>query len=183
MHSILLMTILVQSLVDYLGWFNQGDSWDFGMLDYWKDSVTSGPRDPQIQNCSDFAATKDVTDMENSRALRDRKPSLYQLGLLWTASDRIPSSQDLKSEKAMATHSSTLAWKIPWKEEPGRLQSMGSWRVGHDWPTSLSLFTFIHWRRKWQPTPVFLPGESQGQGSLVGCRLWGRTELDTIDVT
>ena len=110
------MTILVQSLVDYLGWFNQGDSWDFGMLDYWKDSVTSGPRDPQIQNCSDFAATKDVTDMENSRALRDRKPSLYQLGLLWTASDRIPSSQDLKSEKAMATHSSTLAWKIPWKE-------------------------------------------------------------------
>ena len=42
--------------------------------------------------------------------------------------------------------------------------------------TSLSLFTFMHWRRKWQPTPVFLPGESQGQGSLVGCCLWGRTE-------
>ena len=78
-------------------------------------------------------------------------------------------------EKAMATHSSTLAWKIPWTEEPGRLQSMGSQRVGHDWATSLSLFTFMHWRRKWQPTPVFLPGESQGQGSLVGCRLWGRT--------
>ena len=49
-------------------------------------------------------------------------------------------------------------------------------RVGHDWATSLSLFTFMHWRRKWQPTPVFLPGESQGWGSLVGCRLWGRTE-------
>ena len=63
----------------------------------------------------------------------------------------------------MATHSSTLAWKIPWAEEPGRLQSMGSLRVGHDWATSLSLFTFTHWRRKWQPTPVFLPGESQGQ--------------------
>ena len=63
----------------------------------------------------------------------------------------------------------------PWTEEPGRLQSMGSWRVGHDWSTSLSLFTFMHWRRKWQPTPVFLPGESQGQGSLVGCCLWGRT--------
>ena len=45
-------------------------------------------------------------------------------------------------EKAMATHSSTLAWKIPWTEEPGRLQSMGSQRVGHDWATSLSLFTF-----------------------------------------
>ena len=70
------------------------------------------------------------------------------------------------SEKAMATHSSTLAWKIPWMEEPGRLQSMGSLRVGHDWETSLSLFTFMHWRRKWQPTPVFLPGESQGRGSL-----------------
>ena len=76
-------------------------------------------------------------------------------------------------EKEMATHSSTLAWKIPWTEEPGRLQSMGSRRVGHDWATSLSLFTFMHWRRKWQPTPVFLPGESQGPGSLVGCRLWG----------
>ena len=71
----------------------------------------------------------------------------------------------------MAPHSTTLAWKIPWMEEPGRLQSMGLLRVRHDWATSLSLFT--HWRRKWQPTPVFLPGESQGQGSLVGCRLWG----------
>ena len=75
------------------------------------------------------------------------------------------------SEKAMAPHSSTLAWKIPWMEEPGRLLSMGSHRVGHDWATSLSPFTFVHWRRKWQPTPVFLPGESQGLGSLVGCHL------------
>ena len=47
----------------------------------------------------------------------------------------------------------------------------------------LSLFTFMHWRRKWQPTPVLLPGESQGWGSLVGCRLWGRTESDTTEVT
>ena len=76
-----------------------------------------------------------------------------------------------QSEKAMAPHSSTLAWKIPWTEEPGRLQSMGLLRVRHDWATSLSLFTFMHWRRKWQPTPVFLPGESQGRGSLVGCCL------------
>ena len=68
-------------------------------------------------------------------------------------------------EKAMATHSSTLAWKIPWTEEPGRLQSTGSLGVRHDWATSLSLFTFMHWRRKWQPTPVFLPGESQGRGA------------------
>ena len=79
------------------------------------------------------------------------------------------------SEKAMAPHSSTVAWKIPWTEEPGALQSMGSLRVGHDWVASLSLFTFMHWRRKWQPTPVFLPGESQGWGNLVGCRLWGCT--------
>ena len=130
----------------------------------------------------------------------------------------------------MATHCSILAWEIPWTEEPGRLQSMGSQRVRHDWTTSLSLFTFMHWRRKWQPTPVFLPGESQGQetwwaavygvaqsrtrlsnfpftfyfhalekevathssvlawripgmGSLVGCRLWGRTESDTTEAT
>ena len=87
------------------------------------------------------------------------------------------------SEKAMAPYSSTLAWKIPWTEEPGRLQSMGSQRVGHDCATSLSLFTFMHWRRKWQPSPVFLPGESQGRGSLVGCRLWGHTELDTTEAT
>ena len=86
-------------------------------------------------------------------------------------------------DKAMAPHSSTLAWKISWTEEPGRLQSMGSLRVGHDWATSLSLFTFIHWRRKWQPTAVFLPGESQGWGSLVGCHLWGRTESDTTEAT
>ena len=64
----------------------------------------------------------------------------------------------------MAPHSSTLAWKIPWAEEPGRLQSMGSQRVLHDWATSLSLFTFMHRIRKWQPTPVSLPGESQGHG-------------------
>ena len=85
----------------------------------------------------------------------------------------------------MATHSSTLAWKILWTEEPGRLQCMVSQRVGHDWVTSLSLITFMHWRRKWQPTPAFLPGESQGihQLSLVGFRLWGRTESDTIEVT
>ena len=88
-----------------------------------------------------------------------------------------------RTEKAMVPHSSTLAWKIPWMEEPGGPQSMGSLGVRHDWATSLSLFTFTHWRRKWQPTPVFLPGESQGRGSLVGCRLWGRTELETTEAT
>ena len=83
-----------------------------------------------------------------------------------------------ESEKAMATHSSTLAWKIPWMEEPGGLQSMGSLSVGHDWATSLSLLTFIRWRRKWQPTPAFLPGESQARGSLVSYHLWGCTETE-----
>ena len=87
------------------------------------------------------------------------------------------------SDKAMATHSSILAWRIPGTGKPGGQQSMGSDRVGHDWATSLSLFTFMHWRRKWQPTPVFLPGESQGQGSLAGSRLWGRTESDTTEAT
>jgi len=85
--------------------------------------------------------------------------------------------------KAMASHSSTLAWKIPWTEEPGRLQSMRSLGVGHNWVTSLSLFTFMHWRKKWQTTPIFLPGESQGQGSLVGCHLWvaqSRTRLKQL---
>ena len=86
-------------------------------------------------------------------------------------------------EKAMASHSRTLAWRIPWMEEPGRLQPMGLLRVGRDWATWLSLFTFTQWRRKWQPTPVFLPGELQGQQSLVGCRLWGRTESDTTEAT
>ena len=93
------------------------------------------------------------------------------------------SSSTLKLEKAMAPHSSTLAWKIPWTEEPGRLQSMRLRRVGHNWANSLSLFTFMLWRRKWQPTPVFLPGESQGWGSLGGCHLWGSTESDTTEVT
>ena len=83
----------------------------------------------------------------------------------------------------MAPHTSTLAWKIPWTEEPGRLQSMGSQRVRHNCETSLSLFTFMYWRRKWQPTPVFLPGEYQEWDSLVGCRLWGRTESDMTDMT
>ena len=84
-------------------------------------------------------------------------------------------------ERAMAPHSSTLAWKIPCMEDPGGLQSMGSLRVRRDWATSLSLFTFMHWRRKWQPTPVFLPGADRG--SLVSCRLWGRTESDTTEMT
>ena len=83
----------------------------------------------------------------------------------------------LKEEKEMATHSSTLAWKLPWMKEPGRLQSMGLQRVRHDWATSLSFYNSF-WRREWQPSPVFLPGESHGWRGLVGCSLWGRKESD-----
>ena len=83
----------------------------------------------------------------------------------------------------MVTHSSTLAWKIPWMEEPGRLLSMGSLRS----QTRLSNFTltfhFHALRRKWQPSSVFLPGESQGRGSLVGFCLWGRTDSDMTEAT
>ena len=82
-----------------------------------------------------------------------------------------------------ALHREIIAVLVYLSEEPGRLQSMGSLRVRHNWMTSLSLFTFMHWRRKWQPTPVFLSGESQRWRSLVGCRLWGRTESDTTGAT
>ena len=82
----------------------------------------------------------------------------------------------------MAPHSSTLAWKIPWTEEPGRLQSIGSLSR-----TRLSDFTFtfhFHALEKEMATHlVFLPGESQGRGSLVGCHLWGHTESDTTEAT
>ena len=81
----------------------------------------------------------------------------------------------------MATHSSTLTWKVPWMEEPGRLQSMGSLRVRHHF--TFTLFLSCIGEGNGNPTPVFLPGESQGWGSLMGCRLWGHTELNTTEVT
>ena len=77
----------------------------------------------------------------------------------------------------MAPHASTLAWKIPWMEKTGGLQSMGSLRVRHDFT-----FTF-HFYALEKEMAVFLPGESQGWGSLVGCRLWGPTESDTTEGT
>jgi len=115
-------------------------------------------------------STKRLTK-KSCGVLHTHKVAHYTLSFNWIGIKQ-------SSEKAMAPHSSTLAWKIPWTEEPAGLQSMGLLRVRHDWVTSLSLFTFMHWGRKWQPTPVFLPGESQGQGSLVGCRLWGHKESD-----
>ena len=115
------------------------------------------------------------------------KISWYDL-LIETISERHHRNRRLyisreKEEKAMAPDSSPLSRKIPWMEKSGGLQSMGLLWVGHDWATSLSHFPFMHWRRKWQPTPVFLPGESQGQGSLVGCHLWGPTMSDMTGVT
>ena len=96
-------------------------------------------------------------------------------------------------EKGMVTHSSILAWRIPWTEEPGGPQSMGSQRVRRDWGTIKSIcLQFgrprfnpwvgkISWRRKWQPTPVFLPGESHGQGSPAGYSPWDPQESDTTE--
>ena len=83
----------------------------------------------------------------------------------------------------MAPHSSTLAWKIPWTEEPGRLQTMGSLRVRNDPATSLSLFTFMHWRSKWQPTPVFLPWRIPGTAEPGELPSMGSHELDTTEAT
>ena len=89
-------------------------------------------------------------------------------------------------EKAMVPHSSTLATPVllpsSWAEEPGRLQSMGSLRVGHDWGLHFHFSLSCIGEGNGNP-PVFLPGESQGRGSLVGCRLWGCTESDTTEVT
>ena len=77
----------------------------------------------------------------------------------------------------MATHSSILAWRIPWTEGPGGLQSMGLLGVGHDWAASLSLFTFMHWKRKWQPTPVFLAWRSPGTGKAA---VYGAAQSRTL---
>ena len=141
-----------------------------------------------LQASLSFTVSQSLLKLMSTKLVRPSKHLILCCSILLLPSIfpkiRVFSSElALCTEKAMAPHSSTLAWKIPWTEEPGRLQSMGSLRVRHDWVTSLSLFTFMHWRRKWQPTPVFLPGESQGRGSLVGCCLWGRTESDMIEAT
>ena len=104
----------------------------------------------------------------------------------------------------MATHSNTLAWKIPWTEDPRRLQSMGSQRVRHDLATKqthihakyhvlvLNKCTCLQFffsisnrvsirRRQWQPTPVLLPGKSHGRRTLEGCSPWGHEESDTTE--
>ena len=113
-------------------------------------------------------------------------------------------------EKGMATHSRILAWRIPWTEEPGKLQSMGSQRTEHNWVTfTLCVISMPKgltwwlrgkrillqcrrpcfnlrvgespWRRKRLPTPVFLPGESHGHGSLEGYSPWIRKQSDRAE--
>ena len=139
-----------------LSWCSKGDSW----------------KDPKDWVLMLQKATKWSEDWNLQSLLY--QPSGRQRGLWLTQSP---------VGEGNGTPLQYFAWKIPWTEEPSKLQSMGLLRVGHDWVTSLSLFTFMHWRRKWQPIPVFLPGESQGRGSLVGCHLWGHTELDTTKLT
>ena len=130
--------------------------------------------------------TQDTSKDVHGKASYNRTSLVGQmvknLSVMWKTWVRTLGWED-PLEKAMAPHSSILAWKIPWAEEPGGLQSMGSLRVGHESVTSLSLFTFMQWKRKWQSAPVFLPGESQERWSLMGCHLWGRTESDTTEVT
>ena len=81
----------------------------------------------------------------------------------------------------MAPHSSTPAWKLPWTEEPGGLQSWGRWESGTTGRRHVHFSLLL--QKETAPAPVFLPGESQGQGSLMGCRLWGRTESVTTEAT
>ena len=84
----------------------------------------------------------------------------------------------------MATHSSTLAWKIPWTEEPGRLQSVGSRRVRHDREASLSPFTFMIEEGNGNPLQYSCLGNPRDRGACwLGCGLWGHTESDTTDAT
>ena len=129
-----------------------------------------------------FSKINDKYQRQIKEAQRAPSSSLLFVNLEFTINSK-KSTPKHSMENAMAPHSSTFAWIIPWTEEPGRLQSMGWLTFGHDWATSLSLFTLMLWRRKWQPTPVFLPGKSQGRGSLVGCLLWGHTESDTTEAT
>ena len=85
-------------------------------------------------------------------------------------------------EKAMAPHSNTLAWKIPWTENHGGCSPLGCEESDTTERPNFH-FSLSHWRSKWQPTPVFLHGDYQRLGSLVGCRLSGRTELDKTEAT
>ena len=113
----------------------------------------------------------------HSKFSKNKNPSLVLLTMVYSADIQVPNiyyNGNSFQYSCLENPMGGGAWWAAVHEVPGSR---------HDWVTSLSLFTFMHWRRKWQPTPVFLPGESQGQGSLVGCRPWGHTESDTTGAT
>ena len=84
-------------------------------------------------------------------------------------------------EKETATHSSVLAWRIPGTGEPGGLLSMGSHRVGHDWSNLAAAAAAVQLSRKWQPTPLLVPGKSHGQRSLASYSSLGCKESDRME--
>jgi len=161
------------------------------------------PKDPQsfsmdclwtAKNCKqpNFhpVTLREYTEQEEQKNPNQPNKSEKQC---WAKETRVPQTgqADLSpirvlfthTHKAMAPHSSTLAWKIPWTEEPGRLQSMGSLRVRHDWVTSFSLFLSCIGEGNGNPLQCSCLENPRDRGSLVGCRLWGRTESDTTEVT
>ena len=152
----------------------------------------SWPPELWEENFCCFSATQSVAKLERPKAFPKWHTSIYlvsnshallhkiltamtELMCLWTFCILLGRSL----EKAMAPHSSTLAWKIPWMEEPGRLQSMGLLRVGHDWVTSLSLFTFRQWRRKWHLSFSTLAWRIPGRGEPGGLPSYGVTQRRT----
>ena len=118
-----------------------------------QDSCLENPMDRGAWYATDYGVTKSRTRLSDFTSLHFTSRAFL--------------------EKAMAPHSSTLAWKIPWMQEPGRLQSMWLQRVGHDWSDLAAAAAVYFPRRQWHPIPVFLPGKSHGCRSLVGCRPWG----------
>ena len=106
-------------------------------------------------------------------------PETERVSICWSQNSLLP-LYEASTEKAMAPHSSTLSWKVPWREGPGGLQSMGSLGVAHNWATSLSLFTFMHWRRTWQPTPLQCSClENPRDGGTWWAALYGVTQSQT----
>ena len=123
----------------------------------------------------------------NSMLIYSAHPGWLSQGSSWPCSYCFGANSCSQAEKAMAPHSSTLAWRILWTEGPGGLQSMGSRRVRHDWVTSLSLFTFLYWRRKWRPTHVLawrIPGTGEPGGlPSMGSHRVGHTWNDLAGAT
>ena len=153
-----------------------GATWDVGAGAPARGRNT-GPKEPHSEEKALSSSTLVLVTRPRNYQVEGKHPFLCQRCVI-SLRQIVPSEK-----KAMTTRYSSLTWKYPKTERPGRLQSMRWLRVGHDYATSLSLFTFLNWRRKWQPTLVFLPGEFQGRWSLVGCCLQGCTESDMTEAT